>query len=956
MLQLVNASLHVRRLLLTLAIIVGLAAGLPTPASALDGSVIAGTVLDEASERPLSVEVQLELSQNGVVLETVSPDPADGSFSLDFLAAGSYQLELLVPEPDDLVVGGAVKTVAVSEFQTTHVDFRTVGIETMVLVSGRIFDDVDDSGDWSPGDKGIENSLSITGGGSPWPRSDENGYFEVLIAPGPGIRISSTPHYRYEFPFILNQSHPLGGTTDTFNYIVDLSGVSDAPNFDFITKAKPAVDLSVVPVSDTTGFPIAGAATVDLYLDGAMVNSVDKPATTDRVRFGLTDPGSYEVRVTVEGVTEISAIEVLTDPYNPVIDAPVDFLSKAKVSGVVFEDLNDNGVKDDGEPSFDTSNVLRASYDESGETRSDAFAKADGIHYKFLIPGVTYELTAGPPYGYELHALNSDAPAGVAGETSYTGVTVDYGEDLSGFDVAIKPEAGEPPEFTGSISLQILDADTEIPIKYIAFRLFQEGVTTHYSTWVGQGQFEFKNLAPGTYDISAAYAPAPFEHSITVGENEAVVETIYVSGNPRLGVVQGSVYNDENLNGTREAGEAGIAGVDLTSVSSIHPDRPVVVTTDENGYYRVPVESGGETTITQTQPDGWSDGAEAESVPIGEVQQDAYANLAVPAGQILNGYNFAEFIDETPPTIEHSPTDGTLLAFGDPAAVAFTCADTGGSLVASCLATLDGAEIEDGHAIDTEATGEHVLVVTAIDGSGNTTVETSTFTVDDAPDTDAPIITLEPADDSVVRFGSDAAVTFTCSDSGGSQIHSCTATLNGASVVSGTIIDSKTPGSHSVVVTATDGAGNVSVKSSTFTVAERPIIDEAESVVEIVEATDFNNGSHSEVLRLYQAIFGRYPDLGGAKYWIDINDDGHSILDIAGYMTGTKEWGNHYAGTTDADFVAKVYANVLGRAYDQEGYDYWLGLVTSGQLTRHEMVFYVTANAEFTRQYPFTQE
>lgn len=51
--------------------------------------------------------------------------------------------------------------------------------------------------------------------------------------------------------------------------------------------------------------------------------------------------------------------------------------------------------------------------------------------------------------------------------------------------------------------------------------------------------------------------------------------------------------------------------------------------------------------------------------------------------------------------------------------------------------------------------------------------------------------------------------------------------------------------------------------------------------------------------------------------------------------------------------MAAVYANVLGRVYDQAGYDYWLNLLTDDSLARHEVVFYVTVNPEFTAAYPF---
>ena len=130
-------------------------------------------------------------------------------------------------------------------------------------------------------------------------------------------------------------------------------------------------------------------------------------------------------------------------------------------------------------------------------------------------------------------------------------------------------------------------------------------------------------------------------------------------------------------------------------------------------------------------------------------------------------------------------------------------------------------------------------------------------------------------------------------------------------------------------------------------------VADSQSIDELLAQPDYNGTSHAEILRLYQAIFGRYPDIGGAKYWIDIDNQGYDVIEIAGFMSASPEWSNNYSGTTNAEFVEKVYSNVLGRDYDQTGYDYWLNLVESGQLNRPEMVFYVTANTEFTDRYPF---
>lgn len=145
--------------------------------------------------------------------------------------------------------------------------------------------------------------------------------------------------------------------------------------------------------------------------------------------------------------------------------------------------------------------------------------------------------------------------------------------------------------------------------------------------------------------------------------------------------------------------------------------------------------------------------------------------------------------------------------------------------------------------------------------------------------------------------------------------------------------------------------------SSPAASTETTTIGLAESVAEIQLAADYNYAKDGPVLRLYQAFFAREPDLSGAKYWLNIRRQGFTALQIAAFMSASTEFRNTYGGTSNAEFTERVYTNVLGRDFDQGGYEYWLGLLDRGAahggLDRPSMVFYVTDNDEFRRNYPF---
>lgn len=70
-------------------------------------------------------------------------------------------------------------------------------------------------------------------------------------------------------------------------------------------------------------------------------------------------------------------------------------------------------------------------------------------------------------------------------------------------------------------------------------------------------------------------------------------------------------------------------------------------------------------------------------------------------------------------------------------------------------------------------------------------------------------------------------------------------------------------------------------------------------------------------------------------------------------MSGSQEFENRYSGTDDQEYMNAVYANVLGRDADDEGFAYWLDLLDSGQLDRSGVVFWIAQNTEFKSAYPF---
>lgn len=113
---------------------------------------------------------------------------------------------------------------------------------------------------------------------------------------------------------------------------------------------------------------------------------------------------------------------------------------------------------------------------------------------------------------------------------------------------------------------------------------------------------------------------------------------------------------------------------------------------------------------------------------------------------------------------------------------------------------------------------------------------------------------------------------------------------------------------------------------------------------------------HADVLRLYWAFFERDPDVSGARYWIDIFNDGASIDAIAFAFSNSAEFRQTYGTTSDREFVRIVYANVLGRQPDSSGFTYWTGLLRDTPATRVDVVRWISGSTEFISAHPFRSD
>ncbi len=104
----------------------------------------------------------------------------------------------------------------------------------------------------------------------------------------------------------------------------------------------------------------------------------------------------------------------------------------------------------------------------------------------------------------------------------------------------------------------------------------------------------------------------------------------------------------------------------------------------------------------------------------------------------------------------------------------------------------------------------------------------------------------------------------------------------------------------------------------------------------------------AQVYRLYQAVLGRAPDQSGLLGWTQKMVSGTLTLQqVANNLVGSAEFQTRYGQTSNSDFVALLYGNVLHRAPDAGGLASWTGALNAGTLTRAQVVTGFSESAEF---------
>ena len=392
----------------------------------------------------------------------------------------------------------------------------------------------------------------------------------------------------------------------------------------------------------------------------------------------------------------------------------------AQVSGYVYHDVDNDGVRDAAEAPIPGTTVIL--FDAGGTQIAQTTTDANGF-YKFtnLLAG-NYSIheiqpagwldgkdTVGTIGGVTVGTMENDKLKQIQLHAGESGIEYNFGELLPGSiagrvwhdpDEDCIYDAGDTP--LEGVTVQLLDA---------------AGNVLRTTTTDAQGQYRFDDRAPGVYAVRELQPAGYLQGGQMVGSHGGVAsldllsQVNIASGNHGINydfcellpiTLAGFVWSDPNNNCIYETGESPIANV---KIELLDQNGNVVATTftGSDGKYKFENLKAGTYTVRETQPTGYLDGGDMVGSHGGNnLQNDHLAAITLKSGDQAINYDFCEI-----PTAKLSGyvfRDGPIISTldGQPPLNLYQIRD--GKLTADDL-RLKGVTLELRHTL----TGEPVL-------------------------------------------------------------------------------------------------------------------------------------------------------------------------------------------------------------------------------------------------------
>ena len=454
-------------------------------------------------------------------------------------------------------------------------------------VSGLVFSDLNGNGTQDPGEGGL-SGVTV----------------ELLDSNGAVVATATTgANGSYAFPnvtpgaYTVRETDPTGYTSTTNNTAPISVAPGGAATANFGDQQQGTVSGTVFSDLNGNGTQDPGegglsGVTVELLDSNGAVVATATTGANGSYAFPNVTPGAYAVRETDPTGYTSTTLNEMPISVAPGGAATANFGDQqpGAISGVVFNDLNGNGVRDSGEPGI--GGVRIEVLDSNNNVIATTATTGDGRYLFSELNSGAYTVREIDPVGFVSTTPNTGTatvpPGGVAspdfGDQQQGTINGAVFNDLNSNGVR---DTGEPG--IGGVAIELLDVN---------------GNVVAVTTTVGNGSYSFASLAVGNYSVQET---DPVDFASTTSNVVAVTVPPGGSasaqfGDRQQGVVSPSAVDDTstgNLPGSTVsvpvlANDTGASSpLDPASVRIIGPTGPVTTLSVANqGVWTVSTSSG----------------------------------------------------------------------------------------------------------------------------------------------------------------------------------------------------------------------------------------------------------------------------------------------------------------------------------------------------------------------------